>query len=58
MCATCGCSDGTEVRITDPVTGRSVRVDPHGAGDGPHEHTDEQGRVYTHTHDEPAREPA
>lgn len=56
MCATCGCSDPSGVRIVDPATGESVPVP---SGSGAHEHVDEQGRVYTHTHEpEPAEEPA
>jgi hydrogenase nickel incorporation protein HypB len=42
MCVTCGCSDNTEVKITNPQTGVTE----------PHTHTLPDGRVVTHTHPE------
>lgn len=49
MCVTCGCSDGSDVRITDPATGETITLGESG-GPGAHEHTDASGRTYTHTH--------
>jgi hypothetical protein len=53
MCATCGCADGVGVRIIDPDTGEVTTLDASTPGVHPHEHTDEFGRTYVHSH--PAR---
>lgn len=54
MCATCGCSDDSETRITDLQSGESIALAPlHGHSHGPaghHEHHQDHGHHH-HDHD-------
>lgn len=51
MCVTCGCADGSDVRITDPSTGETVSLADASGGPAGHVHTDEHGHTYVHTHE-------
>ncbi|HAC65517.1 MAG TPA: hydrogenase accessory protein HypB [Cyanothece sp. UBA12306] len=46
MCVTCGCSDDSQVTVTDVQTGIKKAINDHS-----HTHTLPDGRVITHSHD-------
>src|SRR5512141_2350789 len=46
MCVTCGCSDDSQVTLTDMKTGVKTAVNHHH-----HSHTLADGTVITHSHD-------
>lgn len=56
MCVTCGCSADSDVRMTDPVTGKTTtlaesdQAEEHTA----HQHVDASGHTYVHSHPAPA----
>src|SRR5258708_39059803 len=52
MCATCGCSDDSEVRLTDLQSGETVVLNPpHEHSHENHSHTHEHGHAHSHTHE-------
>ncbi len=63
MCATCGCSEGARVTVSDPATGRVMGIgahghDAHGGHDHEHGHAHEHGVRHEHDggHDHDAGE--
>lgn len=55
MCVTCGCSADSDVRITDPATGKTttLRESNETQGHPAHQHTDASGHSFTHAHPAP-----
>lgn len=61
MCATCGCSDHSEVKVTDLQTGETVILTPDDAPhDHPHSHSSTSGALggHHHNHDHGHAHPA
>jgi hydrogenase nickel incorporation protein HypB len=50
MCATCGCSDGSEAKLTNMQTGESVALDEHGHSHSDHHHHHHHGHGHDHHH--------
>ncbi|NJK47431.1 hydrogenase nickel incorporation protein HypB [Candidatus Gracilibacteria bacterium] len=51
MCVTCGCSDDSEVKMTNPQTGKTVLIETKEEQDRrSHTHTLPDGTVMTHSH--------
>jgi hydrogenase nickel incorporation protein HypB len=48
MCATCGCSEGTQPTVSDPATGRAQRIGAHEHEAREHHHHEHD---HTHHHD-------
>src|SRR5262249_551982 len=49
MCATCGCSDDSETRLTDLQSGETIALAP--PQDHHHRHAEHHGHGHDHDHD-------